>query len=335
MRIAVIGAGAIGGVTAAYLTMGGYDVTLVCHRRETAEKVRDPGLHITGTRGEQYIQMNAVDSIEALAGKFDAVLVATKAYDAADAARRALPFLAEKGIVLSLQNGIGIDELTEAVGAPHAACGVVSWSCTMVEDGWMDLTGEGGFVIGMAAGGCDIRLSALAQALEAMAPTRVTDDILSEMYSKLIINSGITCGGALMGLRLGPMLLRPRVRRFFIAIVREDMAVARAMGLAVPPFGGRLDYEKFDAGDGCLDHLRRHLTLLAVGVKYRRLKSSSLTSLERGGKTEVDYLNGWISRKARLLGVFTPVNDGVVDIIREIEAGRREISPANLADIID
>jgi 2-dehydropantoate 2-reductase len=101
------------------------------------------------------------------------------------------------------------------------------------------------------------------------------------------------------GQTLGKMLAGINARRFFIRIVSEDMRVAEAMGIKVPPFGGKLDYYSFIKGNFLLAELKRHIILFAVGLRYRKLRSSSLTSLMRAGKTEVDYLNGWIAQKGR------------------------------------
>lgn len=334
MRFLVIGAGAIGGTTAAYMTKAGHDVTVVCRGEETAEKLRNPGMHLSGVRGEQFVPMCAVSSVDALGESFDCCIVATKAYDTMKAVRSALPHLAEDGIVLVLQNGICTEELLEVAGAHRAACGVTSYSATMLSPAHMELTGEGGFQIGMAAGGADARLAPIGEAMSAMVPTEVKDSILDYMYAKLIINSGITCGGALTGQLLGQMLKTKAARDFFIALVYEDMALAEKLGIRVPPFGGKLDYYRFISGDGAIARLRRHVMLFIVGLKYRNLKSSSLTSLERGRPTEVDVLNGWISRKAKQCGVPTPVNDKLVRLIKEIEAGTRKSSPENLKEII-
>ena len=154
------------------------------------------------------------------------------------------------------------------------------------------------------------------------------------MYSKLIINSGITCGGALTGQLLGDMLKSPLAREFFIGLVYEDMALAEKMGIKVPPFGGKLNYYKFISGKSKLDKLRRTLMIFVVGLRYKNLKSSSLTSLERGKPTEVQVLNGWISRKAKEYGVLTPINDKLAELIAQIEAGQRNSCPENIQEIM-
>ena len=334
MRILVIGAGAIGGSTAAFMTKAGEDVTVLCRSEKTAKELSSPGMKISGVRGEHVIPLKTVLGEENLEGEFDYAIVSTKAYDTMAAVRQALPHLSEDGIVLVLQNGICVDELLAVAGENRSACGVTSYSSTMLSPSHMELTGEGDFKIGMAAGFEDARLERLREAMGKMVPTEIKTPILAYMYSKLVINSGITCGGALTGQLLGRMLKTRRARKFFIQLVYEDMALAEKMGIQVPPFGGQLDYYKFIAGKSFVDDLRRNIMMFVVGLKYKNLKSSSLTSLQRGKLTEVDVLNGWISRKSLEYGVATPVNDNVVKIIKEIEAGTRQMSPDNLREIV-
>ena len=334
MRILVIGAGAIGGSTAAFMTKAGEDVTVLCRSEKTANELKNPGMKISGVRGEHLIPLNTVLGPENLEGDFDLCIVSTKAYDTIDAVKSALPHLSAEGIVLVLQNGICVDDLLAVAGEKRSACGVTSFSSTMVSPSHMELTAEGDFKIGMAAGFEDERLERVREAMSKMVPTEIRTPVLSWMYSKLVINSGITCGGALTGQLLGEMLKTARARKFFIELVKEDMALAQKMGIEVPPFGGKLDYYKFIAGDGFVDNLRRNIMIFVVGLKYKNLKSSSLTSLQRGKPTEVEVLNGWISRKAKEYGVATPVNDRVVKIIKEIEAGTRRMSPDNLKEIV-
>ena len=162
----------------------------------------------------------------------------------------------------------------------------------------------------------------------------ISDDILAELYSKLIINSCITTLGALSGETLGWMLGRRLYRCIFIEIIREAMAAAGAAGITVPPYGGRLDYSTFLDGDGTLGALRRHLVLRVMGAKYRRLKSSSLQSLQRGRPTEVDYFNGYIARTARAHGTTAPLNERLTSMVHEIETGTRTIQPSNITDAL-
>ena len=181
MKILIVGAGAIGGVTAAYMAKGGVDVTLVCKRQSTAETIRKTGLRITGIRGEHIVKLKAVADFSELDDKYDYCLIATKAYDLEETAKRSLPYLEPEGLVLSLQNGICIDMLVKAIGNGKSAGAVVTWSCTMCGDALFEITGEGEFIVGMADGSSDNRLTELKQAMDYMAPTSITNNILCHM----------------------------------------------------------------------------------------------------------------------------------------------------------
>ena len=335
MRIAVIGSGAIGGVTAAYMALGGEDVTVLCRSEKTAQRIRSEGLRITGLRGERTVRLNVTSALPTDSGLFDCCIVATKAGEMPDAVRAILPRLTPQGLIVSMQNGMCAELLEEAAGKGRGAVAIVTWSSTRTGETELQITGEGGFVLGRTDGNIDERLTQVKSALDKMAPTRITDNIRSEIYSKLIINSGITCGGALYGRELGVMLRDSAVRRFFIAIAREDMALAEAMGIQVPAFGGKLDYYKFVRGNGPFDHIRRHALLLAIGLRYRHLISSSLTSLRRGQRTEAEWLNGWIARKARECGIPAPVNERTWQMVTELENGKRNPGPRNIKELME
>lgn len=331
IRIVVVGAGAIGGVTAAMMKQDGSDVTLVCKHQEIADIASGRGLHITGVRGEHTVHLNAVADIAELSGTYDVALIATKAYDMPACARALMPYLKEDSLVLSLQNGICTDALAAVVGKERTVGCVIGWGATMLGPGELTVTSTGEFLIGRIAGD-QAALEPVRRAMDAVAPTIITQDIYAELYSKLIVNSCITSLGAICGLYLGQMLRKSQARRIFLGIIREAMDVAHAQGLKVPPFGGKLDYEKLLAGDGPLDNLRRHAMILAVGLKYRRLKSSSLQSLERGRPTEIDYFNGFIAQKGEELGVDCPINRRLTVMIKEIEGDKRSIKVENLYD---
>ena len=296
IRIVVIGAGAIGGVTAALMKQGGSDVTLVCKHQEIADIASGRGLHITGVRGEHMVHLDAVADIAELDGTYDVALIATKAYDMPACARALLPYLKDNSLVLSLQNGICTDALAAVVGKERTVGCVIGWGATMLGPGELAVTSKGEFLIGRISGDQEA-LEPIRRAMNAAAPTVITPDIYAELYSKLIVNSCITSLGAICGLYLGQMLRRSQARRIFLGIIREAMNVAHAQGL-----------------------------------KYRRLKSSSLQSLERGRPTEIDYFNGFIAQKGEELGVDCPINRRLTVMIKEIEGDKRSIKVANLYD---
>lgn len=332
--IVVVGAGAIGGVTAALLKTAGWNVQLVCKHREIADLAMSKGISLTGIKGNRTVRLDAVPAIADLSGSMDLVLLATKATDCVAAARNLLPFLKPDSIVVSLQNGICEEDIATVVGRDRVMGCVVGWGASMLGPGSLEITSGGDFIIGNIDHQPDDNLPFVRDLLDNVVPTRISDNIMGELYAKLIINACINSLGVIVGVRLGRLLAHLKVRRIFIAIMREAMAVASAMGIKVEKGGGgKLDYHAFLQSGGFFKELKRHLFIRAIGFKYRRIKSSSLQSIERGRRTEIDYLNGYIVDRGQAAGVAVPVNAAVVAMVKQIEAGTRPMGLANLADI--
>lgn len=330
--VAVVGAGAIGGITAAFMVKEGYNVRLICKYQDLAGRIHTAGLHVFGVKGEYTVSMPAVARITDLSEKQDVVFLATKATDMIAAARELLPFLKDSSVVVSMQNGICEDALARVLGRNRVIGCVVGWGGTMHRPGELEMTSTGEFVIGNIDNEPDDRLLPIQGMLETVLPVEISRNIMGSLYSKLIINSCITSLGAVCGLYLGEMLAVRKIRNIFLEIMAEALAVADAMNITVEDYAGKIDYYRLLSGNGFLDNLRRHGLIRMVGFKYRRLKSSMLQSLERGKPTEIDYLNGYISQNGATCGIPTPVNDRIVMIIKDIEAGRRSVSPGNFDD---
>lgn len=330
-RIGIIGAGAIGGVLAAELTLKGCDIEVVCKYTDMAKLCR-AGLKITGVRGERTVPLNAVRETKELSSKKDVILIATKAYDLPAAAKEALPLLNEGGLIVSMQNGVCIDVLEEIAGPEKAVGSVITYSATQISRGHMELTGEGGLAIGFKNGAVTPGLQKLREVLCGAFPTEITGGIMDALYTKLIVNSCISSLGVLTGLTLGEEMKLPEAREIFAGIVKEAVLVADAMGLKLHKFGGRLDYYKFVKGGGPIARLKRGVIMRAVGNNYKDLVSSSYQSYLRGRPTEIDFLNGYIAENARKHNIPAPVNDKVIKQVKEIEAGARKPGIGNLEE---
>ncbi len=332
-KITVVGAGAIGGVTAALLTKAGYDVTVICKHKEIANKCRAVGVNIFGRKSASGVSLKTLVNSKELDELQHIILLATKATECVAAARDLLPWLSENSILVSLQNGICEYDLAKVVGGERIVGCVVGWGATMHGPGEFEVTSTGEFVIGNITPNSENRLTLIQEVLNSVMPTRISDNIMGELYSKLIINSCINSLGAITGLTLGRMLGVKKVRNVFIALMREMMEVAAEMGIVVEPGGGgKIDYYRVLANDGIIPDLKRHLLIRLIGFKYRKIKSSSLQSLERGRNTEIEFLNGYVCRQAREMGISTPLNEHIVKIIKEIESGARKIKFENLTD---
>jgi len=314
------------------LKKDGLDVEIVCKYDDYASLISESGIHVSGVCGELKITIPSYASVSHVKEKKDIILLATKTTDILEILPAIESLLNKDGFLISLENGICEDELGSMIGRNRIIGCVTGWGATMIQKGKMIMTSKGDFILGYLDRKPDDFLLEVSEILSCVVPVTTSDNIIGHKYSKLIINSCITSLGAICGLYLGRMLLIRKVRRIFIEIIREAVEVGNRMNIKIEVFGGRLDFKKFLKGNSVFSDFQRHIFLLVIGFKYRKLKSSSLQSLERGKPSEVDFLNGYIVRNASLIGISVPVNTVIVNMIHQIEETKRKISVANFDD---
>lgn len=329
LSILVVGAGAVGGITAALLKKAGHNVSVAVRDESYATIITEEGIRISGHCGNHKVRIPAYASAEKIPVRMDLILLAVKNTELETAALAYKPLLNENGYFVTMQNGICEDRLAAAIGGNMIIGCVTGWGATMESHGNLAMTSPGDFIIGYPRREPDAFLKETAKVLSSVVPVKTTGNIHGHKYSKLIINSCITSLGAVCGLYLGEMLSMKKARDLFIEIIREAIAVAGKMNIKVEVFAGRIDFSEFIRDKGFIADMKRHLMIRLIGFKYRKLKSSSLQSLERGQPTEIDSLNGYIVRNGKALGVGVPVNEAIVNIIHQIERGERKISPDN------
>ncbi len=330
MRIAVIGCGGIGGVLAATLTRAGADVTPVVGNPAIARALGEHGFRVRELDGSEWSVApgNApVVRDENAPGRFDLAIFATQSTTLEPALRATRPKLADGAVVVTCQNGLPEERAAAVVGERVVGC-VVGWGASMVEPGLYKRTSKGVLTFGRPTPSSPDP-HAIARLCEAASPTVVVDDLAGVRWSKLAINCVTTTLGAIGGVPLGKLLSHRPVRRIALEVFAEVAAVAQAAGVRVQPVGGTLEIDKIAISDaerglsfGSPSLAYKHSVLMAVGFKYRRLRSSMLYALERGRPPGIEFLNGEIVRRGAALGVPTPVNAALVETVREIEARR-------------
>ena len=332
-KILIIGSGAIGGTIATLLTYKGLNPHIIVKDPALKSKAKTDGFELTGHHGNIKTKLTAFLPSDLLREKYDVVMIATKANDFSPVAKQILPHLNEDSMVVSLQNGICEDDLGEIVGRERTVGCITGWGATLLDTGKFEMTSGGEFVIGNIDENYHYNLEDLRQILNHIVPTRITKNIYGELYSKLIINSCITTLGGICGSLLGDMLANKKARNIFINVVKEAIDVSDAMNIKVEPYAKKLDYYSLLKGNGVYARTKRQLAIQIIGSRYKRLKSSTLQSLERGKSTEIDWFNGYILRQAKKFGISAEVNAQLVDMIKEIEKGKRKISPDNFNEI--
>lgn len=332
-KILIIGAGAIGGIIAVILKKNGFNPHIVVKSPELKSLAKKEGFEVNGFHGHLNEKLTAFLPSDLICEKYDIILLATKANDLEVAAKLCLPHLKEDSLVVCLQNGICEDELASIVGKEKTIGCVTGWGATMLAPGNLKMTSGGKFVIGNISNNSRERLLGLKDILKNILPVEISDNIYGALYSKLIINSCISTLGAISGETLGKMLRKKEIRQIFFRIIKEAIAVSDAMGIKVEPYSGKLDYYKLIKKQGAISFLKRKITIAIIGIKYRKLKSSSLQSLERGRTTEIDWFNGYIVRNARKHNISVPINSALVDLVKEIENGKKKSGINNLRGI--
>lgn len=333
LKIAVIGAGALGCVTACLLANSSNSVEIIDPFPGLAETVNQNGCRAKTHHGIYRTKIQAYNEIEKLTEPKDIIILATKAYNAIAAAKRLLPYLKPDSSVICFQNGMLENSIADVVGKNRTVACIVGWGATRLGLGEAEMTSKGHFVIGSINGTMQNRLHKIQSILSSIAPCYISGNIIGHTYSKLIINACITTLGAITGLYLGEMLAIKKIRRAFVKIIEESVALGNAMEITIPPYADKLDYYSFIEGTNWFAKIRRHIFLSVMGYKYRKLKSSSLQSLERGEHSEIDFLNGYIVKQATQLQVQVPFNMQLMTMVKEIETGKRKISLANMHEI--
>jgi 2-dehydropantoate 2-reductase len=322
----VVGCGGVGGITAAHLLEAGYDVTGVTTNPEILARVHDQGFQLRGDGGMRTVRGHIVDAVPK--GPFDYVLLATQPPDVERAAHAALPALAPEGRVVCFQNGLCEARVSAIAGDERVVGAVVAWGAAMPEPGVYDRTASGGFAIGRYDGAEDHRLPPLAAALEAIGPVDVTTNLRGKRWSKLAINCAISSLGTIAGARLGSLLHHRFVRRLALEIMTEAVLVARRENVQLEKVSGTLDLawmaltDDERASPGSPSLVAKHAMLLAVGLRYRRMRSSMLAAIERGRTPAVDFLNGEIVDRAKAFGLSVPKNARAREMVWDIANGK-------------
>jgi len=340
-RVLVVGLGGIGGVVSAHLIEQGADVTPLTTNPAIAEAIEQHGFRMTADGEERIVKGPVSRGLGPDTEPFDVVLLATQPPQVEGAARTALPFLAPDGLMVCFQNGLAEERLAGFAGIDRVVGGVVAWGASMLAPGRYERTSSGGFTVGRLDGAYDARLERLAILLESVGPVEITDNLRGARWSKLAINCAITSLGAIGGERLGLLLTHRFVRRLALEIMSEVVEVARAENVTLQKVSGTLDLdwialspsERKQSASAAL--VSKHALLLAVGARYRRLRSSMLSAIERGRPPAVDFLNGEVVERAKLHGIPSPVNAAVQALVHAIARKEARSSMETLRKLHD
>jgi 2-dehydropantoate 2-reductase len=345
-RAIVVGCGGVGGCVLARLAdseRSGRHRGLLRHvvgvagNVDIANAIVARGVRAKLADGERTVRVDVVASASELSSYaasngFDFAFLSVPPNRLEAAAESVMPFLggvSGHGYLVTLSNGLPEERLAARFGAERIIGGIVGFGASMLAPGVVEQTSDGGLTLGRLDGVIDEATRRCATFLSAVDDdVEITSNLRGARWSKLAINCAISSLGTIGGDRVGALMRHRFVRRLCLEVMTEATQVAMALGVKLEKIAGTLDLEWMALDDdermapGSPGLLAKHTVLLAVGAKYRRLRSSMLQAIERGREPPVDFLNGEIVARAPELNARVPVNAAVVEVVKAI--GRRE-----------
>jgi 2-dehydropantoate 2-reductase len=333
MRILIVGIGALGGTIAARAIRAGLPVRLAARSADSAEALRRSGLRVSGIGGEVRADSIEVAAIAAYGkeDQFDLILLATKAQDALEVAPHVVGVLAPGGAILPIQNGGVARVLADRLGEDKILGGFSNLGATMVEPGVYEQKNAGHLVIGELAGGLSERVELVAQALGRAIEVKISSNMTGAIWSKLLINCSVTTIGAICSQTMRQYMETKAGKKVFRQTYAEALSVALATGtrperLAVDPIPPGW------ASNVAVEE-RYESWVEAMIAFYGDVKPSMLQDFERGRKTEIDFINGYVVTLGHASGVPVDMNTKIAGLVRKIERGDLQPTPDRMNDL--
>lgn len=334
-RILLQGVGGVGGWLAAELIRSHHDITLVTGNATITAAINRNGISLATPEREFNVAARAYTDLDELPpeSRFDCAFLAMMAGGVVDAAAAARDYLHEDACFVAFQNGFVEDAIGDAVGIERVISATVALGSSMEAPGVYRRTTPGRLIIGEMDGSVSARLDALQGVLAHAVPTEISTNIIGVLWGKLIWNGAVSGLCALSGKQLGELFDCAIGRELFLRAFHESVSTARAAGVRIESVIVNPEDYFWDPADPPARRAALLERTRAFVDKYAGVTPSTLESLKRGRKSEIDFLNGYIQRRAQANGRSVPLNEHLIAMVHEIEAGQRQLSPANLDEL--
>ena len=314
MKIAVIGAGAIGNLVAGYLKLKDEDVSLV-GRNDSVGAIKEKGLQISGVRNAFNIQ---IDVSERLNRNSDLVILATKTQDVEGAVKENLRFI-KGAAILTTQNGIRADSIVaQYIAKENIISSIVMFGATYLEPGKVVHNFEGNWIMGRIFAQNDGQITKVSEVLNKIFPTVVADNIQGMKYLKIFVNAN-NCIPAILGRSMQEAFSDLEISRISIGIWKEGFEATCKAGInliSLPGFPLENVTEMV-----CMPALEAAKIFSGIMTKLSKdpLYGSILQSIKRGRSSEIEYINGEFVRLAEQQNLYAPLNRKLVEMVHRVE----------------
>ncbi len=302
MKVVIVGPGAMGCLFAGYFVKKKqHDVWILDKNARRAKRLKENGIRIDSDKGSFSVKINATASVSDIKSP-DLVILCVKSYDTEDVLKTIEPALTKDSRVLTLQNGLGnMEIMNEIVGPERVLGGVTAHGATLLGEGYTRHAGRGDTVIGNMSGKLTVSMRPVRELFNLSGfATRLTKDVNSIIWSKLTINVGINAISAITRLQNGALIESEGTREVVSMAVTEAARLAKRKRI-------KLIYD---------DPIQKVESVCRATASNL---SSMLQDVLKKRKTEIDYINGAIVRQAKSLGILTPTNVILTDLVKSIE----------------
>ncbi len=336
-KIAVYGAGAMGTVLGAFLTLGGLQVDLITRNKAHVLGMQKNGAVIECQADGRVLSVPVRAMLPEGMGEYDVLFLMTKQRHNEEILQGLLPRLTEGGIVCTTQNGLPELSVAKAVGNERTYGAAVSFGANLLGEGRVALTSK---IEGMSVqiGGyknSEDKLSLLQEILSFAGKAIGNEgfvkrtELLGARWSKLAVNAAFSGLSVVTGCTFGEIAKRRKSRKIALGVLRECMDVARDSGVKLQPMQGH-DMEKMLGGKTPIKRFIAYMVLPFAMKKHKRLVSGMLLDVQRGRKCEIDFINGVVVQEGENVGIETPLCRQIVEIVHGIENGLYEIDYKNV-----
>ncbi len=330
MRFAIYGAGSLGTILGAFITKNGGQIDLINRNKAHVEALRANGATVIGQLN--FNQKVTALTVDEMSGVYDVIFLMTKQQQNAEVVSFLKDYLADDGVIVTLQNGIPDLVVGEIVGEERTIGGTVGWGATMKEPGVCELTSPPDlltFSIGTLSGKPNPKMQIVKETLELMGPVTLHENFLGSRWSKLLINSALSGMGTVIGGTFGDAVADKQCRKAVQALIKECIDVCKTGNIKIEPFQG-MDIAKIFYYSNPVKKALAYCIIPIAVKKHAAIRPSMLQDIEKGKKCEVDAINGVICKFGRKYGCPTPMNDTVVEVVHKIESGELKACPDNL-----
>ena len=329
-RYAIYGAGSLGTVLGAYITKNGGEIDLINRNKAHVEALNTKGATIKGTVNMN-VPVKALTPDE-MEGKYDVILLMTKQLFNTEVVTKLKDHLTDKGVIVTLQNGLPEPGIAEIVGSNHTMGCTVEWGAALGEPGVCTLTSEPdslSFHMGKMDGISDEQFKMVKDLLELMCPVHEEDNLIGARWSKLLINATFSGLGTVVGGVFGDVSENKDAAKVAVRCMKECIDVGHATGAEFAPVQGKNITALFYYKNAIKRAFATFLVPIAM-KKHRDIEPSMLQDLKKGKACEIDAINGVVCEWGRKTNTPTPINDRIVEIVKKCEKGELKPQASNI-----